>query len=330
MTRTTTTTGESAPNGSVSRAPAAGGGDRRNRAAWISLIGAAGVLGLKFVAYLVTGSVGLLSDAAESLVNLVAAGVLLIALAVSQAPPDYRHPYGHTKAEYFSSVLEAALIILAAAFIAVTAVQRLLAPVPLTNVAAGVSVAILAGVANGALALYLFRIARAERSAALDANARHILTDVYTSAGVVVGVVLAKLTGWEALDPILGLAVAANIIRVGVRVLQRSLSELLDERLPEEEEAVILKVLESTPGIYGFHRLRTRRSGRARFMEVDVFVDRKLSVEEGHALVGRLEDAIHAHFEDLVTTIHMEPYLVGVRDKTQTPRDEFGEPTDGA
>jgi len=311
----------------VREGPGDGGdGRRRNAAARVSLVAAVGILGLKFVAYLLTGSVGLLSDAAESLVNLVAAAVLLVALDVSEAPPDYRHPYGHTKAEYFSSVLEAALIIVAAGAIAWSAVPRLLDPVPLRHVGLGTAVALVAGAANGVLAAYLFRVARRERSAALDANARHILTDVYTSVGVVAGVGLVGVTGWHALDPLLGLAVAANVVRVGVRVMQRSLSQLLDERLPEAEEARILAVLEATPEIHGFHRLRTRRSGRARFMEVDVFVDPQMTVEAAHALVGRVEDAVHAQLDDLVTTVHVEPYQPGVRDRTLTPHDEFGAP----
>ncbi len=291
----------------------------------MSLGGAAIVLVLKFAAYLVTDSIGFLSDAAESLVNLVAAAVLLIALAVSEAPPDYRHPYGHFKAEYFSSVLEAALIIVAAGAIAWNAWQRLLHPSALTNVGVGVAVSLVAAVANGLLALYIFGVARRENSAALNANARHVLTDVYTSLGVVLGVLLVGVTGWHALDPLIGLAVAANIVFVGVNVMRRSLSRLLDERLPEAEEALILDVLEAAPEVLGFHRLRTRTSGRARFAEVDVFVAPKMTVEDAHALVGRLEKAIHADLEDLVTTFHVEPYVEGLRDKAVSPKDEFDE-----
>jgi len=291
----------------------------------VSLGGAAVVLVLKFVAYLVTDSIGFLSDAAESLVNLVAAAVVLIALAVSEAPPDYRHPYGHFKAEYFSSVLEAALIIVAAGAIAWNAGHRLLHPTALTHVGVGVAVSLVAAAANGLLALYIFGVARRENSAALNANARHLLTDVYTSLGVVLGVLLVGVTGWHALDPLIGLAVAANIVFVGVNVMRRSLSRLLDERLPEAEEALILDVLEATPEVLGFHRLRTRTSGRARFAEVDVFVAPKMTVEDAHALVGRLEKAIHADLEDLVTTFHVEPYVEGLRDKAVSPKDEFDE-----
>src|SRR5690606_15964933 len=171
---------------------------------------------------------------------------------------------------------------------------------------------------------YLFRAARRERSAALEANAHHLLTDVFTSVGVIVAVVLVGVTGWQPIDPLIGLAVAANIVRVGVEVMRRSLSNLLDERLPEAEEAKILAVLERTPEVLGYHRLRTRRSGRARFAEVDLFVDPDMSVAEAHSVVVRVEDQIHAELDDLVTTVHVEPYVEGVRDRSTTPREEFG------
>lgn len=292
-------------------------------AAWLSLTGAVVILALKLGAFLLTGSVGFLSDAAESVVNLVAGGVLLLVLWVAVTPPDYRHPYGHSKAEYLSSVLEAALIIVAAFGIAYAAIERLLNPHPLHNVVLGVTLSAVAAVLNGALAMYLFRVARSRRSAALDANARHLLTDVWTSLGVIVGVVAVSLTGWQPLDAIVALVVVANIVWVGVGVMRRSISELLDERLPETEEAIILRALDASPQVRGYHRLRTRRSGRARFAEVDIFVDPTMSVREAHALVGRLERDIHGHLTDLVTTVHIEPFEPGVRDAPRTPHDEF-------
>lgn len=295
------------------------------RAAWLSLAGAIVILALKAAAYLLTGSVGFLSDAAESLVNLVAAAVLLLALNVSRAPPDYEHPYGHTKAEYLSAVLEAALIIVAAGIITWSAVHRILQPQPLENVQLGVIIALIATAVNGGLAWLLFRIAGRERSAALEANAKHLLTDVYTSLGVIAAVVLVGVTGWNLLDPLIALLVAANIVRVGVSVMRNSISNLLDQRLPDEEEAIILGVLEKAPGVKGYHRLRTRRSGRARFAEVDVFVDPQMTVAAAHTVVARVEDQIHAELEDLVTTVHVEPFVEGVRDRSTTPREEFGE-----
>lgn len=287
-------------------------------------MGAVVILVLKFSAFLLTGSIGFLSDAAESLVNLVAAAVLLVALSVARAPPDYQHPYGHSKAEYLSSVLEAALIMVAAAVIGWSAVGRLLAPQELTNVTAGVVISALAALFNGGLALYLHRAAQQQRSAALQTNARHLLTDVYTSVGVILGVVLVSVTGWQPIDPLIALVVAINIVWVGVRVMRSSLSNLLDERLPEDEEAVIIATIEATPAILGFHRLRTRRSGRRRFAEVDVFVDANMTVAQAHDLIVTLEDRIHAALTDLETTVHVEPFVAGVREESRTPKEEFG------
>lgn len=308
--------------GGVASARADGSAARR-RAARISLVGAVLILVLKFGAYALTGSVGFLSDAAESLVNLVAAGALMIAMWVAGTPPDYRHPYGHAKAEYLSSVLEGTLILLAALAILVTAVHRLLHPQALEHVLIGSVIAAVAAGVNGTLAAFLFRTGRRERSAALEANARHLLTDVWTSVGVLVAVVLVAVTGFGLLDPIIAILVAANIVWAGIAVMQRSVSGLLDERLPEGEERIILEVLDEAPEVMGYHRLRSRRAGRARFAEVDVFVDPELTVREAHALVGRLEDRMHARLSELVTTVHVEPFEEGVRDASLTPRQEF-------
>lgn len=299
------------------------GGAVRRRAARVSLVGALIILVLKFGAYALTGSVGFLSDAAESVVNLVAAVALMIAMSVAGTPPDYRHPYGHSKAEYLSSVLEATLIVVAAVLITIAAVQRLLHPQALEHVVFGTAIAVVAAAVNGGLAAFLFRTGRRERSAALEANARHLLTDVWTSVGVVLAVVLVAITGWGPLDPIIGILVAFNIVAVGVRVLRRSVSELLDERLPESEERIILGVLDDAPEVKGYHRLRTRQAGRSRFAEVDVFVDPELSVRDAHRLVARLENRMHSELSDLVTTVHVEPFEAGVRDTSLTPREEF-------
>jgi len=295
----------------------------RRRAARISLFGAVVILILKFGAYALTGSMGFLSDAAESLVNLVAATALMIAMWVAGTPPDYRHPYGHAKAEYLSSVLEGMLILIAAVVILIAAIERLLQPQTLSHVALGSVVAAVAAAVNGVLAAFLFRTGRRERSAALEANARHLLTDVWTSVGVLVAVILVVLTGFRPLDPIIAILVAVNIVGTGMGVMRTSVSGLLDERLPETEERVILAVLDEAPEVLGYHRLRTRRAGRARFAEVDVFVDPELSVRDAHRLVGRLEARIHHELSDLVTTVHVEPFEAGVRDSSRTPHEEF-------
>ena len=272
-----------------------------------------------------TGSVGLLSDAAESLVNLVAAVVLTVAVGVAAVPPDYRHPYGHTKAEYLSSVLEAALIIVAAGMIGVTAVRRFLDPQPLDQVGLGLALAGVAALVNGGLAMRLMRVARRVSSDALEANARHLFADVLTSVGTIVGVALVRLTGWLPLDPIVALVVAGNIVVTGVGVMRRSLSRLLDERLPESEEARMIAEIEGVDEVRGYHRLRTRRSGSARFGEVDVFVAGDMRVDDAHEVAREVERRVKAAVPGLDMTVHIEPYEEGVRDVSRSPREEFPE-----
>lgn len=301
-----------------------GGADHlRARTSWLTLLVAVAVLLIKFGAFALTGSLALLSDAAESIVNVVAGIAVLLSVRWAQQPPDYEHPYGHHKAEYLSGALEGSLIFVAALTILFTAVPRLFAPPELEHLGIGVLVAGLAAGINLVLARYLQRVATRTESMALEANARHLLTDVYTSLGVVLAVGLVALTGWRILDPLLACAVALNIIYEGWQVLTASVSDLLDTRLPEADEAVILKVLDAHAWVLGYHRLRSRRSGRTRFAEVDVFVDPKLTVNEAHRLVAKLEDDIIRKLPGLVTTIHIEPYLEGRREGAVPPREEF-------
>lgn len=295
----------------------------RQRAARLSLLGAVLVLALKVVAWLMTGSVGLASDAAESTVNVVAAVALLAALRLARTPPDYQHPYGHEKVEDLSSAFEAALILGAALLIAGTAIARLVDPQPLGRIEAGVAVAGASALLNAGLGAWLWREGRRLHSVALRTNARHLGTDVLTSLGVILGVAAVGLTGALRLDPVIALVVAAHIGVQGVRVLQRSVSQLMDERLPPREEARVIRALDSHPEILGYHRLRSRRAGRARFVEVDVFVAPSMPVSEAHALVERLEDEIHRALPNLVTTVHVEPFVPGVREGATDPRDEF-------
>jgi cation diffusion facilitator family transporter len=301
----------------------------RARAARVSLVGALVVVALKLVAWRVTGSVSLLSDAAESFVNVASALALIAAVRLAARPADFEHPYGHQKAEYLSSVFEGTMILLAAGAILLTAVQRLLAPEPLERLGVGLAVVLLATAVNAALAGYLLRAGRRLDSAGLLANGRHVRTDVWTSTGVVVGVVLVGVTGWDRLDPIVAGIVALNIVREGVLVLTTNLSRLMDERLPPEEEQVILDALERHPEVLGYHRLRTRRSGRARFAEVDVFVEPGLSVRDAHVVAGAVERDIAARLDEVITTLHVEPYVEGLRDERRAPRDEFPERPEG-
>lgn len=289
----------------------------------ISLVGAFLVLIIKFGAYALTGSVSLLSDAAESIVNLVAAVALIIALRVAAAPADYRHPYGHAKAEYLSAILEAALILVAAGYIIFTAVQRILSPVPLDAVPLGLAVAGLATLVNAGLAWYIVAEGKRTNSAALVANGKHIYADVITSFGVIAGVGLVGITSISVLDPLLALLVAVHILWVGYGVMQRSISNLLDERLSEADEVRIIEVLNNHPGVLGFHRLRTRRAGQRRFAEVDIFVDPDLSVISAHDIAQGVEHAAARALPGLELNSHVEPFVPGERDSTRTPREEF-------
>ena len=298
----------------------------RRRAARISLAGAVLVLGLKVAAWWTTGSVGLLSDAAESTVNVVAALTLLLALRVSRTPPDFEHPYGHEKVEDLSSAFEAGLIMVAAVAIGLTAVPRLIAPEPLGRVGLGLAVAGASALLNGGLSWWVGREGRRLDSAALRANARHLATDVWTSVGIIVGVALVAWTGLLRLDPAIALVVAVHVGWEGTRVFARAASRLMDERLPEDEEAVMIAAMNAHPEVLGYHRLRSRRSGSKRFVEVDVFVPGSLTVQEAHDLVVALEDDVHASLPNLVTTIHVEPFVAGHREGATDPRDEYPAP----
>ena len=297
----------------------------RARAARVSLVGAAAVVALKLVAWGTTGSVSFLSDAAESFVNVASALTLLAAVRLASRPADYDHPYGHQKAELLSSVFEGAMILVAAGAIMWSALARLWQPAPLEQVGVGMLLVVAATVLNAALVAYLVRAGRRLASPALLANARHLRTDVWTSVGVLVGVALVAATGWLRLDPLVALVVAANIVREGVSVLTTNLSRLLDERLPEHEEGAIMAALERNPDVLGYHRLRTRSAGRARFAEVDLFVDPDISVREAHAVAAAVEADVHEVLDEITTTLHVEPYERGVRDESRRPRDEYPE-----
>ena len=239
------------------------GGAALSRLAWLSIAAALGTIALKTLAWVLTGSVGFLSDAAESLVNLAAAIMALVILQWVARPPDAEHMYGHEKAEYFSAGVEGTLICVAAVGIGWTAVQRLLDPLPLEHVGIGVAVSFTAAGLNLAVARTLIRAGRAHRSLTLEADGRHLMTDVWTSGGVIVGVSAVGLTGWEPLDPLIALVVAANIVVTGVRLMHRSAGGLMDRAVPAEELSAVLEVLarHESPNVR-FHALRTRQAGR--------------------------------------------------------------------
>jgi cation diffusion facilitator family transporter len=278
------------------------------RFAWLSILAAVITIGLKAGAYLLTGSVGLLSDALESLVNLVAAIAALIALSVAEQAPDEEHAFGHNKAEYFASGLEGLLVVIAAGAIAVTAIPRLLQPIALEQVGFGLGVSLLASLINLGVAQRLLRAGKEHRSITLEADARHLMTDVWTTVGVVLGIGVVALTGWSRLDPLIALAVAANIVWTGIGLIRRSMLGLLDTALPIEERRVIDAILaryEREAGIQT-HALRTRAAGPRRFVAVHILVPGSWTVRQGHELLEAIEEEIRLALPATTLFTHLE------------------------
>jgi cation diffusion facilitator family transporter len=278
------------------------------RYAWLSIAAAIVTIGLKSFAYLLTGSVGLLSDAIESLVNLVAAFLALAMLIVAARPADEEHQYGHSKAEYFASGAEGVLILLAAVSIAAAAVHRLLVPRAMGQVGIGLAVSVVASAINFSVARVLLHVGRKNDSITLEADAHHLMTDVWTSAAVIVGVGAVALTDWVVLDPIVALVVAANIVRTGFQLMRRSVAGLMDTALPPEEYDKLMAVLEKykEQGIQ-FHALRTRQSAGRRFISVHVLVPGRWTTHKGHHVVENIETDIRGVLSGVTIFSHMEP-----------------------
>ncbi|HEX9068339.1 MAG TPA: cation diffusion facilitator family transporter [Ktedonobacterales bacterium] len=276
--------------------------------ALVSIGAALLTMGLKLLAWSLTGSLGLLADAAESLVNLLAAIITTWALGVAARPPDEDHAYGHTKVEYFASGAEGALILIAAFAIVWEAIPHLLHPHALTLVGPGLLVAMLGAAINGGVAFLLMRGSRRFRSVALEADSRHLLTDVWTTVGVIVGVGLVELTGWQILDPLIAIAVAANIIWVSVRLLRDSGLGLLDTALPSEElDTIYSTMIPFEERGISYHALRTRRSASRRFISMHVLVPGTWSVRQGHDICEQIEAALRAQFPETTVFTHLEP-----------------------
>jgi cation diffusion facilitator family transporter len=278
------------------------------RFAWLSIAAAVATIALKAFAYLLTGSVGLLSDALESFVNLAGALMALAMLSLAARPPDTNHAYGHGKAEYFSSGVEGGLILIAAVSIAVAAVDRLLHPRPLEQLGLGLTISVVASLVNFGVSVVLMRAAKQYDSITLRANAHHLMTDVWTSAGVLVGVGAVAVTGWLWLDPLVALAVAANIVWTGVRIVHASILGLMDTALPAAELAAITTVLDRYAGDeVRYHALRTRQAGPRRFVSVHVLVPGAWSVMRGHDLLERIEADIREALPLVSVLTHLEP-----------------------
>ena len=277
------------------------------RFAWLSIATAVLTIALKTAAYLITGSVGLLSDAVESVVNLIGGIMALWMLTIAARPADEDHAYGHSKAEYFSSGVEGGLILVAAISIGVTAVQRLLVPRALQEIGLGLIVSAAASVLNLAAAILLLRAGRRRNSITLEANARHLLTDVWTSVGVIVGVGLVALGAWPQLDPIVALLVAANILWTGFTILRRSVLGLMDTALAAADVAAVRRILQTYEAEGAqFHALRTRQSGARRFVSLHVLVPGNWTVHRGHALLERIEADIRRCLPDCTVFTHLE------------------------
>ncbi|MCO5157994.1 MAG: cation diffusion facilitator family transporter [Aquamicrobium sp.] len=279
----------------------------RRLAAW-SIVVALGVMALKFAAWRMTGSVALYSDALESIVNVIAAAAALWAISVSHKPADSDHQFGHHKAEYFSAVLEGVLIVVAALLIIAEVWRAWQNPAPLTQAWEGLAVNGLAAAINGVWAVLLIRVGRREKSPALEADGRHIMTDVVTSVGVIAGLVGAVLTGWHMLDPLLALIVALNILWQGWRVIGSSLDGLMDKAVPVGETMRIRDIISAnSKGALEVHDLKTRIAGRATFIEFHMVVSAAMTVGDSHAICDRIEEALKAEIPSVRVVIHVEP-----------------------
>jgi cation diffusion facilitator family transporter len=276
--------------------------------AWLSIGAALSTIFLKTLAFLLTGSVGLLSDAAESVVNLIGAIVALIMLTIAARPADESHAHGHSKAEYFSSGIEGVLIVIAAIFIAAAAIQRLLNPQPLEEVGVGLIVAVAASTINFFVARVLLRAGKRYKSITLEADAKHLMTDVWTSAGVITAVAAVALTGWLPLDPLIALLVAANILWTAFGLLRRSVQGLMDASLPAEEQAAVIEVLDSykAQGVE-YHALRTRQAAARGFISFHLLVPGSWTVQLGHEVLEQIENEICHALPGATVTAHLEP-----------------------
>ena len=280
----------------------------KHQAARLAIVGGVAVLAVKFLGYLLTNSVGILSDALESTVNVAAAALAAWAVSVSTQPPDDSHPYGHDKAEYLSSGLEGILIGVAAVLIVVAARERLMDPQPLELNLTGLLVTVAASGINLALGRYLVGVGASTHSAALEADGRHILADVVTSVGVIAGVIVAVVTRAPWLDPAIAILVALNVLRTGFELIGRSVRVLMDAAIPPEDLAAIQAVLLERRSRYlEVHDLRTRASGARRFVDFHLILPASTTVQTSHDLCDEIEHAIQARVPNASVTIHVEP-----------------------
>ncbi len=276
--------------------------------AWLSIFTAIATISLKSIAYFLTGSVGLLSDAIESLVNLAAAIIALIVLKIAEQPPDEEHRYGHSKAEYFASITEGLFIFIAAIVIIISAIGRIIHPKIIEQAFLGLGISVIASVINYVVAQKLLKVGKKYRSITLEADGHHLMTDVITSIGVIVAIFLVSVTGWQILDPIVAILVAFNIIFTGYKLIKRSILGLLDTSIPNEELDIITNILKKYErrGLR-FHGLRTRQSAQRRFVDFHVLTPGNWSVRKGHNILENIEKDIRDSIEKVTVSTHLEP-----------------------
>jgi len=282
---------------------------RLERYAWLAVAAAIATISLKTLAWWVTGSVGLLSDALESVINLAAALLALSMLRLAASPPDENYPYGLSKAEYFSAGIEGALIVVAAAGIVWTAVPRLVTPQTLDMPFEGLTLTIVASAINYGVALVLLRAGRQHSSITLEADGRHLMTDVWTSAGVIAGVALVFITGWLQLDALIALAVSVHILWTGFGLVRRSVRGLLDPAISAEDQAEVTKLIDEYSRRYGvsFHAVRTRQAGARRFVSFHLLVPDAWTVAQAHGLSEEIEARMRAMVPNAAIFTHIEP-----------------------
>lgn len=288
--------------------PQAGDRSSLTKFAWLSIAAAVSTIALKSGAYLLTGSVGLLSDAVESIVNLLGASMALGMLTIAARPADQDHSFGHSKAEYFASVVEGLLILIAAAGIAYTGIERIFNPRPIEQAGIGLLVSVCASVINFVVARILMTAAKKYTSITLEADAQHLMTDVWTSVGVITGVGVVALTGWTRLDPVVALIVAINIVWTGVGLVRRSVAGLMDSSLPEAEQKIIAEVMDKYRAKQiEFHALRTRQAASRRFISVHLLVPGAWTVHDAHHLAEDFEGEVRAVLTEAIISTHLEP-----------------------
>lgn len=279
------------------------------RFAWLSIATAIATISLKSLAYYLTGSVSLLSDALESVINLVAAAFALWMLKIAARPADDDHPFGHYKAEYFAGALEGTLIGMAALSIFWVAFQRLLAPQPIEQISVGLLISGMASVLNLIVGQLLIRTGRKHRSVALEADGHHLMTDVWTSVGVIVALIVVNFTGWYILDPIIAMLVAVNIVKTGYEVIKRSTLGLMDTVINDEDMEAVTKVLDGyvEQDRIDYHALRTRQSGSRIFISVHILMPDDWSIKRGHELIDKIEEDMRTAVAGSIVFTHMEP-----------------------